>query len=492
MGGAEDHHPVSGDGDHLRPLQSHDLEAEVTMGFEVTGRHVVVVGGGRSGCAAADLLVSRGARVTLTDSREALDDALRALATRGVAVELGPHRPDLLRRADLIVISPGVPPTQPAIAAAREAGVPVMGEIELASRLLAGRIVAVTGTKGKSTTTTLTSRMLQQAGMVATAGGNLGTALSTQVADSRADTVHVVEVSSFQLEMTDTFHPWIAVLLNLSADHLDRHRSFESYAAAKARIFANQTEADWAVINADDAACLELASHSRARRFDFGLEAAPRTGVSVDQQHIVERRDGAARPLIPLASVRLPGRHLLTDVLAATAVGCLAGVPPDAMRAAVEGFAGLEHALETVAEIGGVRFVNDSKATNVLAARRAIDSFDGGVVVIMGGRYKGGDLAELRESVRQRVAAVVAIGEAQPRIESALAPITSVRRAATMNEAVSAAFDAAAPGGVVLLAPACSSFDMFADYAARGRAFKDAVRRLEHERDRRSDLEAGV
>jgi len=230
--------------------------------FTVEHQHVVVVGGGRSGLSAAALLASRGANVTLSDSASTLDGADR-LRDLGVHVELGPHRPELLAAADLIVLSPGVPPTQPAVAAARRAGVPVMGEIELASRWINGRIVAITGTKGKSTTTTLTARMLQAAGMPAVAGGNLGMALSGQVAESRADTVHVVEVSSFQLETTETFHPWVAVLVNLSADHLDRHASFDEYAAAKARIFANQRPEDWAIVNADDAASLQLAHGDR-------------------------------------------------------------------------------------------------------------------------------------------------------------------------------------------------------------------------------------
>jgi len=390
------------------------------MTFRVNGQDVVVVGGGRSGLAAAELLASRGARVTVTDSAPALAAADR-FATLGVAVELGPHRPELFAKAHLVVLSPGVPSEQPAIEAARQGGVPVIGEVELASRWLKGRVIAITGTKGKSTTTTLAARMLTEAGFDAPAGGNLGPTLSAQVASSQPDSLHVVEVSSFQLESTERFHPWIAVLLNLSADHLDRHRSFEEYAAAKARIFANQTPEDWAVVNADDPAALELARGRRARRFDFALDAPLSDGVTVEGQQIVRRERGQAAPLLPLTSVKLSGRHLLSDVLAAAAVACLAGVPSDAMRRAVEGFEGLEHTLEAVAEIGRVRFVNDSKATNIVSARRSIESFndvDRGVVVIMGGRFKGGRFADLRDVVAARVRAIVAIGEAQPLIES--------------------------------------------------------------------------
>src|SRR5262245_40802956 len=249
------------------------------MSFDVANKRVVVLGAGRSGRAAARRLAAQGAAVTLADANSAPIEQADDLRAAGIHLETGPHRPDLLMASDLVVLSPGVPPQQDAIAAAKRAGVPVIGEIELASRWLTGRLVAITGTKGKSTTTTLTARMFEEAGFRVTAGGNLGTALSDQVAESRPDAIHVVEVSSFQLETTDTFHPWIAVLLNLSPDHLDRHASFEEYASAKRRIFANQTPQDWAIVNADDPAALELARRGRARRFDFALQAPLSDGV---------------------------------------------------------------------------------------------------------------------------------------------------------------------------------------------------------------------
>ena len=447
------------------------------MTFSVAGKDVIVVGGGRSGAAAAELLRARGARVTLADAASALEAGDR-LARLGVTLALGPHEPDRFASADLLVLSPGVPANQPAIDAARRAGVPVIGEIELAFRWLAGRVIAITGTKGKSTTTTLAARMLAEAGLDATAGGNLGQALSTQVAASHPDAVHVVEVSSFQLETSDTFHPWIAVLLNLSPDHLDRHASFAEYRAAKGRIFANQTPDDWAVVNADDPGAVDLARGGRARRFDFALDASLENGVTVEGPAIVRRQSGAAAQLLPLAAVKLPGRHLLADVLAAAAVGCLAGVPPAAMQRAVESFRGLEHALEPVREIDGVRFVNDSKATNIASAIRAVESFDAGVVAILGGRFKGGRFEDLRDLAAGRISAVVAIGEAAPLVHAALEDLVPVHDAGSMDAAVRIAFDAARPGGVVLLAPGCSSFDMFRDYAERGRAFKEAVEEL--------------
>lgn len=447
------------------------------MSFDVTGQRIVVVGAGLSGRAAVNLLVSRGAVVTLADSGHAIDGS-DALTARGVTLRFGPDYAASMASADLIVMSPGVPWNEPSVSAARARGIKVIGEVELAFRFLRGRVVAVTGTKGKSTTTTLTARMLEAGGLPATAGGNIGVALSSLVAGSTDDSIHVVEVSSFQLETTETFHPWISVFVNLSADHLDRHGSFDEYRAAKARVFGNQTPDDWAVVNADDPGVLELVRTTRARQLPFALDAAIDTGVTVAGDAIVERRDGASRTVMPLAAVSLPGRHLLADVLAATGASLLAGVPPDAIESAVRGFSGLEHALERVATIGGVLFVNDSKATNVVSARRAIESFERDVVPILGGRYKGGDLGELRDALRGRASGLVVIGEAADRLESALGGIVPVTRASSMSDAVAHAYGMTRPGGVVVLAPACSSFDMFSDYAARGRAFRSAVAEL--------------
>ena len=451
-----------------------------STGFSVRGKRVVVVGAARSGVAAAELLVRRGANVTLTDVRDAIDSADQ-LRAEGVTLELGGHRESTFTGADLIVLSPGVPARQPVIERARQAGVPVIGELELASRWLRGKVVAITGTKGKSTTTTLTGRMLEAGGHRVLVGGNIGQALSSQVDQSTDDTIHVVEASSFQLESIETFRPWIAVLLNFSPDHLDRHATVDEYADAKSRIFANQTEADWAVLNADDVETLALAEGSRARRILFSLAGNPTAEVALSGEFIVKRRRGAEDRLVPVSAVKLLGRHLLADVLAAAAVSSLAGITADAMTRAVEGFTGLEHALEPVAEIAGVRFVNDSKATNIEAARRAIESFGEGLVVVLGGRFKGGDFRDLAAPLNARRATVVAIGEARPLIREALATACVVQEAADMSSAVRTAFTSASPGATVVLAPACASFDMFRDYAERGRVFKQEVRRLREE-----------
>jgi UDP-N-acetylmuramoylalanine--D-glutamate ligase len=447
------------------------------LAFDVTGRRVTVAGAARSGLAAAELLVRRGADVTLSESRGDIAGAER-LRQLGVRLELGGHQPDTFTNADLIVLSPGVPPEQPVVKAARERGVPVIAEIELASRWLQGRVIAITGTKGKSTTTALTGRILETAGFKVTVGGNIGSPLSAQVGDSTPDTYHVVETSSFQLEQIDTFHPWIAVMLNLSPDHLDRHPTVAAYAAAKARIFENQTADDFAVVNADDPGVLEMARRGRGAQRLFSLRASVRTGTVVENGWIVERAPDRTERLVPLDAIHLLGPHLVNDVMAAATVGSIAGAAPAAMTAAVETFPGLEHAMELAGEIRGVRFVNDSKATNVESATRSIESFDRDLVLILGGRFKGGDLRLLRDPLASRAKAVVAIGEARPLIREALEGAVNVYEAESFADAIDRAYALAQPSGVVLLAPACASFDMFRDYAERGRKFKEEVARL--------------
>ena len=450
------------------------------MTFSVTGTRVTVAGAARSGIAAAELLARRGALVTLSDTRASVPGS-RALLDLNVRLELGGHQVETFTSAQLVVLSPGVPLDQPAVVAAREQGVPVIAEIELASRWLQGRVIAITGTKGKSTTTALTGRMLAAAGFKVTVGGNIGAPLSAQVFDSTPDTLHVVETSSFQLETIDTFHPWIAVMLNFSPDHLDRHQTIEAYGRAKARIFDNQDEADYAVINADDPSVLELARRGRAARRLVARHAAIDEGVVIENDWIVERRGGATARLVPLDAVHLIGPHLVNDVMAAAAVGAIAGAEPAAMAAAVDTFQGLEHAMELVADIGGVRFVNDSKATNVESALRSIESFDSGLVPIIGGRFKGGDLARLRQPLTARARAVVAIGEAKTLVREALAGAVAVHEAASFEDAIAQANALARPSGVVLLAPACASFDMFQDYAERGTRFREEVARIARE-----------
>ena len=446
-------------------------------GFSVRGRRVLVVGAARSGMAAAELAARRGADVTLTEVRETFE-AVDRLRAEGVQLELGGHTVETFTSADLIVTSPGVPVEQPVFDAARARGIEIVGELEFAWRFVKGQVIAITGTKGKSTTTTLIGRMLEAAGRKTLVGGNIGTPLSAQVDQSTADAIHVVETSSFQLETTTTFHPWIAVWLNFATDHLDRHPSVDAYAAAKARIFANQNQNDWAVLNADDPEVIRRARGTSARQVMFSLEGVTSEGFVVDGTAIVHRTDTDVERLIPVAAVELTGRHMLNNVLAAVAAAHIAGVRPHSMLAALRGFHGLPHVMEPAGQIGPVRFVNDSKATNVEAARRSIESFDRGVVAIVGGRYKGGDFGDLRSALASRGRAVVAIGEAAGRVRDALEGTVRVIDATSMAEAVQRGYEAARPDGVVLLAPACSSFDWFRDYAERGEVFKEEVKRF--------------
>ncbi|OFW41168.1 MAG: UDP-N-acetylmuramoylalanine--D-glutamate ligase [Acidobacteria bacterium RIFCSPLOWO2_12_FULL_67_14b] len=444
--------------------------------FSVSGQTVLVVGAARSGVAAARLLARRGAVTTLTDRKPQIPEAAD-LRAAGVRLELGGHVMASFAGASLIVMSPGVPPDLPEVARARAAGVPVIGELELASRWLRGPIVAITGTKGKSTTTTLVGRMLEASGRRVLVGGNIGYPLSAQVEASTDDTVHVVEASSFQLEATQTFRPWIAALLNVSADHLDRHPDLAAYAAAKARIFANQQPRDWAVINADSAEATRLAEHVPAQVVRYAVENTAPAEVYAGRGFVWHRTSEGDVPLLPLAAVQLAGRHMLSNVVAATAISHLAGATGDSLARALDGFTGLEHVMEPAGARGGVRFVNDSKATNIDAAARSIESFDK-VVAIVGGKFKGGDFADLAGPLREHGRAVVAIGEARPLVRRALAGVVPVVEAETLAAAVRRAWDLAVPDGVVLLAPACASFDMFVDYADRGRRFKEEVQRL--------------
>jgi UDP-N-acetylmuramoylalanine--D-glutamate ligase len=413
----------------------------------------------------------------MTERREDFEQA-SALRHVGIEIELGGHRAATFDSADLVVTSPGVPPDEPGLVSARTRGVEVIGEVELASRWLHGRVIAVTGTKGKSTTTTLLGRMIAADGRRVLVGGNIGVPLSSQVEDSTPETIHAVEVSSFQLETTTTFRPWIALWLNLAADHLDRHPNVEEYARAKAHIFANQRAEDWAVVNLDDPIVMAHSEGIASRRVGFSPLGSTSEGFSVEGEWIVRRTATSAERLVPVSAVELTGRHMLGNVVAAVATASVAGISTSAMVASLKSFRGLEHVMETSGRVGGVTFVNDSKATNVEAARRSIESFPGRLVALVGGHFKGGDFRDLREALASRGRAVVAMGEAAPLVREALADLLPVIDASSMREAVERGYEAARPDGIVLLAPACASFDWFRDYAERGRAFKEEVERL--------------
>jgi len=446
--------------------------------MELRGKNVLVVGFERTGEALCRFLLDRGARVRVTEKKpaDALGEKMRDFAGRGVVFETGGHQAASFLGADLIVPSPGVPPI-PELAAARAKGVPVISEIELAYLFLRGRIVGITGSNGKSTTATLVHQILKGAGLRSRLAGNIGTPLISFVDRSRDDDIYVTEISSFQLEYTERFTPAFAAILNVSENHLDWHGTFEGYFAAKKKLVLRQGPDGVAVLNRDDPRIWGLRAEARSRVYGFSRKRRPARGACIDDGWIVVK-DGPPERILPAAAVRLPGAHNLENVLAASLIGRLLGAPGASMRRTIRAFRGLEHRLEDVLTARGVRFVNDSKATTVDATLKALASFDRPIVLILGGRGKGGDFSPLRAAVRKRVRAVVLVGEAAGKIEAALGGVVPVVRASTYREVVRSAFAAAARGDVVLLAPAATSWDMFVNFEERGRAFKAEVRRL--------------
>ncbi|HUN86047.1 MAG TPA: UDP-N-acetylmuramoyl-L-alanine--D-glutamate ligase [Terracidiphilus sp.] len=447
--------------------------------MELKGKKVLVVGLGKSGLAAALFLRKRGAHVTVSDVRsaEALAKDIPALLEEGIMVETGGHGLLTFRRQDLIVVSPGVPLDTPELAQVRSFGLPVIGELELAARFLKGHTLAITGSNGKTTTTALVGEILEQAGFPTLVGGNIGVPVVALIDESTPETWSVLEVSSFQLETTQEFHPRIAVILNITPDHLDRHGTFENYALAKERIFAEQTAEDFVVLNADNARTAAAAERSKAQVYWFSLEKPVEKGAWVENGSVMFRQaqDSTAESILPLTSIPLKGDHNIENVLAAVCASRLAGASSESIRDAVEKFKAVEHRLEYVATLNGVEFYNDSKATNVDATAKAIAAFSTGIHLILGGKDKNSDYTQLNDLLRARVRAVYTIGSAAAKIESHLRGIVPIHSCETLDKAVNAAASAAHPGEVVLLAPACSSFDQFESYEHRGRVFKQLV-----------------
>ncbi len=447
--------------------------------LELKGKKVLVVGLGKSGLAAALFLRHKGAQVTVSDVRsaESLAKDIPALLEEGIMVEAGGHGLLTFRRQDLIVVSPGVPLDTPELVQVRKFGLPIIGELELAARFLKGRILAITGSNGKTTTTALAGEILKEGGLPTLVGGNIGVPVVSLIEESTDATWSVLEVSSFQLESTEQFRPAIAVILNITPDHLDRHGSFENYARAKERIFAAQQASDCVVLNADNARAAEAAARSVAPVHWFSLELRVRQGAWIQDGYVVYRQapDREIEQIIPLSKIPLKGEHNVENVLAAVCAARLAGVPAEPIRAAIERFQAVEHRLEYVATVQGVEFYNDSKATNVDATAKALAAFSSGIHLILGGKDKGSDYTVLTQLLRERVRAVYTIGSAAAKIESQLRGVVSIRSCETLSRAVEAAAASAHPGEVVLLAPACSSFDQFESYEHRGRVFKELV-----------------
>jgi UDP-N-acetylmuramoylalanine--D-glutamate ligase len=464
---------------------------EVTV--ELAGARVTVMGLARSGIAACRLLQAAGAQVTVADRKESaeLTAALGGIDRDHVGVTVGARYESSLEEADLVVISPGVPYRLAPLQAVRRRGVKVISELELASQFFRSPLLAVTGTNGKSTTVTLIGKFLAESGQRAFVGGNLGTALSeAAVEDLHASQAGkpspydylVVEVSSFQLETIDRFHPWIAALLNVTIDHQDRYESLDEYVAAKQRIFENQTTSDFALLNLDDDCVAALRRDVRAKR--LGFTTAPTIGTDMyggtylEDGWIVTTVTGVRQQICHRREIRIIGNHNVENVMAAATYAVLCGCPLDAIRRVLATFPGLEHALEIVRERRGVRFVNDSKGTNVDATLKALESIDQPIWLIAGGRDKGGDFSRLVQAVSRRVTRVVLIGEAAPLLRRAWEDAAAITEAGNLRDAVDLAAREASPGDVVLLSPACASFDMFSDYQDRGRQFKALVHAL--------------
>ena len=447
--------------------------------MELKGKKVLVVGLGKSGLAAAVFLRHKGAQVTVSDVRpaESLSKEIPALLEEGIMVEAGGHGLLTFRRQDLIVVSPGVPLDTPVLVQVKSFGLPVIGELELAARFLKGKILAITGSNGKTTTTALAGEILKQAGYPTLVAGNIGVPVVGMIEESTDSTWSVLEVSSFQLETTEQFHPTIAIILNITPDHLDRHGTFENYALAKERIFAAQDTTDYVVLNANNPRAAQAAIRSRAQVYWFSIEHEVKQGAWVQEGHVVYRSapGAATEQIVPLSKIPLKGEHNVENVLAAVCAARLANVPGEAIARAVENFQAVEHRLEFVAAINGVEYYNDSKATNVDATAKAIAAFPAGIHLILGGKDKGSDYTALSPLLRERVRAVYTIGSAAAKIESQLRGVVSIRSCETLADAVKASAGAARPGDVVLLAPACSSFDQFENYEQRGQVFKQLV-----------------
>jgi UDP-N-acetylmuramoylalanine--D-glutamate ligase len=447
--------------------------------MDLANKRVLVVGLGKSGVASALFLQARGAKVTVSDSKpqDQLGEEIPVLLDHGIAVETGGHGERTFRGQDLIVVSPGVPVDSPPLVQARALGEPVIGEIELASQFLPKNIVAITGSNGKTTTTTLAGEIIAAGGFSTAVGGNIGTPAISLVEQAKPETVVVLEVSSFQLETIRTFRPKVAVVLNITPDHLDRHRTFEAYTNAKARIFENQRPEDFAVLNADDIASAALASRSQAQVFWISHKKEVKQGTYVRDGRIFFRDSKGQHEIMQTSEIPLKGGHNVENVLAAVCVGALTGCDAGSIATAVRNFKAVEHRLEYVATIRGVEYYNDSKATNVDATIKALESFPANVHLILGGKDKDSDYTQLNDLLKQRVKRVYTIGAAAEKIESQIKGV-EFDHSETLETALRRASAIAASGDVVLLAPACASFDQFQNYEHRGRVFKEVVHSL--------------
>lgn len=451
--------------------------------MEFSGKYVLVMGTKRSGLGAIELLLKRGASVKAMDAEAPAPDERSKFAEMGVAVvtQEMENMTDHGKPPDTIVLSPGVPYDLPILICARDRGIPVIGEVELASYFLKGPIIGITGSNGKTTTTALTGHLLKQCGIQCRIGGNIGNAVTAMVESSADDQWNVLELSSFQLESISTFRAKIAACLNVTPDHLDRHQTFENYAEAKGRLFDTQQRGDTAVLNYDDATCRDFAKRTNAEVLWFSSSQPVPRGMWLSGDALFWNKER----FMNRSHIKLRGLHNLENVMAGAVIAHVAGANLDALPAAVESFQGVEHRIEFVRTLNGVEYFNDSKATNVDAALKAIAAFPGGLWIILGGKDKGSDYRPLREPLRRSAKAALLIGApppypqaAAPLISEALNGAVPVMDCGTLERAVRYAREHAKPGDVVLLAPACASFDQFQNYEERGRRFKQIVEEL--------------
>ncbi len=464
--------------------------------MELNNKKVLVVGLGITGVATASFLRNRGARVTIADlaAEKDLGENARKMHKMGIRLELGPHRSETFKGSDLIVLSPGVPHDIGPILRAKKNNITVMGEIELACRFIADPIIAVTGTNGKTTTTSLLGDMLKKSGLRVFVGGNIGRPLIGYPDQKEKADIIVAEVSSFQLDTIDTFRPKISILLNIADDHLDRYPDVAAYVRSKFRIFENQKAEDMAILDGSDPKMRSTAGNIASRKVFFSDRRDSEEGAKITDENIILNihldraaydnsgsNGSAARSkfIIKRGDIRIPGKHNAENVAAASLAALAAGGTIQGVQSALNEFRGLPHRLEYIATINTVRYFNDSKATNIEAVTQALACFSDPVIMIMGGRNKGGSFHALAESVGRHVKEIVALGEARQDILSALGSVVAVIGATTMENAVIKATRRSAPGDVVLLSPACSSFDMYTDYAHRGAVFSEAVKKLQ-------------
>lgn len=443
-------------------------------------RKVLVVGLGRSGVAASRLLARNGARVTATDNKafDALSSEAKGLLPIGVNIEAGGHKQETFLSADLIILSPGVPADITPIAKAKERGIKIISEIELAYHFLNTPIIAITGSNGKSTTTTLVGEILKAKGDKIFVGGNLGTPLTEHVLSGGGSDCVVAEVSSFQLETIESFRPAISVLLNISPDHLDRYHDIKEYTGAKFRIFENQGPGDFAVINGDEPWSVDIRKRIRGEVILFSRRRRVEKGLYTEDGWIVSNVDHCEGKICKISEIGIMGVHNLENSMAAAAAALLRGCGQETIASTLKEFSGLEHRLEFVREIGGVKYINDSKGTNVGAVIKSIESFDERLLLIAGGRDKASDFSPLRPLIKEKVRSLILIGEAREKIGAAVGDLTTTVYSDSLEEAVHVAFREAVKGDVVLLSPACASFDMFKNFEERGRRFKEIVWKL--------------